>query len=155
MRIYAYIRTCTQIYSIQKRIYDFCTCSYANTSRYTGFIDGYKVVYLYILICTEYSPVYTPYNIGYISFSFPNEKSKAMLPYISRYTSMQTHIIPRGCPGGQLSKRVQIRMRKQAYISECTVAYLKIFVYLKSLRKLTTWTTPHGSYNITLFACIG
>jgi hypothetical protein len=38
--------------------------------RYTGFIDGYKVVYLYILICTEYSP---------ISFSFPYEKSKLQI----------------------------------------------------------------------------
>jgi hypothetical protein len=68
--------------------------------RYTGFIDEYKVVHLYILICTEYSPVYTQYNIAFFSFSFPYEKSKAILQYISRYT--QTYIISRGCPGSQL-----------------------------------------------------
>ena len=95
--------------------------------RYTGFIDGYKV-YLYILICAEHSPVYSQYNITFFSFSFPYEKSIAMLQYIRLYT--QTYII--SCPGSQLSKGVQIHMRKQAYISVCTVAYLKISLFISN-----------------------
>ena len=135
---YAYIRVYTDLYADIQRSWAYirsCTCSYAYMPRYTGFIDGYKVVYLYILICTEYSPVYTQYNIAFFSFSFPYKKSIAMLQYISWYT--QTYIISRGCPGSQLSKGVQIHMRKQAYISVCTVAYLKISSFISN--PLESW----------------
>ncbi len=52
--VYAFIRVCAQIYSVRTRIYGLvsvCTLSY---------------LYLYILIYTEYQPVYTQYKIASI-----------------------------------------------------------------------------------------
>ncbi len=124
---------CTQIYSIHKRIFNLVLVHmriYQDIQASSMDIKSCISMQLYILICTEYRPVYTQYNIAFFRFSFTYEKSKAMQPYISRYTQIQ--IISRVCPGSQLSKGFQILMRKQAYISVCTVAYLKTSSFISN-----------------------